>query len=37
MALGVKYKSSTFEKINGWVLSLIFLAFSIYMAFIYVV
>lgn len=37
MALGVKYKSSTFEKINGWILSLIFLAFSIYMAFVYVV
>ncbi len=35
MALGVKYKSSTMEKVNGWILTLIFMAFSIYMAFIY--
>lgn len=35
VALGVKYKSSTFEKINGWIVSLIFLGFTIYMAFIY--
>ena len=37
VALGVKDKSSTFEKINGWIVTLIFLAFSIYMAFIYAV
>ncbi len=37
IALGVKYKSSTFEKINGWIVSLIFLAFCIYMAFVYAV
>lgn len=35
MALGIKYKSTTSEKVNGIVVSLIFLAFSIYMAFIY--
>lgn len=35
VALGIKYKSTTSEKINGIVLSIIFLAFSIYMAFIY--
>lgn len=37
VALGVKDKSSTFEKVNGWIVTLIFLAFSIYMAFIYAV
>ncbi len=37
MALGVKYKSSTSEKINGWILTAIFLVFAIYMAFIYAV
>lgn len=36
MGLGIKYKSSTFEKLNGYIVSFIFLAFSIYMAFIYV-
>ena len=35
MALGVKNKSSWFEKINGWVITGIFLVFSIYMAFYY--
>ncbi len=35
MALGVKYKSTNFEKMNGWILTCIFLIFSIYMAFIY--
>lgn len=35
MALGIKYKSTTSEKVNGIIVSLIFLAFSIYMAFIY--
>jgi len=37
VALGVKDKSSTFEKVNGWIVTLLFLAFTIYMAFIYVV
>ncbi len=37
MALGIKYKSTTMEKINGIVLSIIFLVFSIYMAFYYAV
>lgn len=35
MALGIKYKSSTSEKVNGWILTFIFLVFSIYMAFVY--
>jgi rhomboid protease GluP len=33
MALGVKYKSSNFEKINGWIITAIFTGFLIYMAF----
>ncbi|MGE5455698.1 MAG: rhomboid family intramembrane serine protease [Ignavibacteriales bacterium] len=33
IALGVKYKSTAFEKINGWIISLIFIGFLIYMAF----
>lgn len=33
IALGVKYKSTQFEKINGWIISLIFTVFLIYMAF----
>lgn len=35
MALGVKYKSSTFEKINGYIISLIYLVFLTFMAFTY--
>ncbi len=31
MALGVKYKSTIFEKINGWIMSIIFLLFLIYL------
>lgn len=34
MALGVPYKSTRFEKINGWILTSIFLGFLIFMAFI---
>lgn len=37
IALGVKDKSTTFEKINGWIITAIFLAFVTYMAFIYAV
>ena len=37
IALGVKDKSSWFERINGWIIAAIFLAFAIYMAFIYTV
>lgn len=33
MALGIKYKSSRFEKINGWVITLIYIGFLIYMGF----
>ena len=33
MALGVKYKSTTSEKINGWVLSIIFIASLVFFAF----
>lgn len=34
VALGVKDKSSTFEKVNGWIVTFIFLAFTYYMAFV---
>lgn len=33
MALGVKYKSTQFEKINGWIIITIFTGFLVYMAF----
>lgn len=33
MAVGVKYKSSWFDRMNGWIVSLIFLGFLIYMSF----
>lgn len=36
MALGVKNKSSWFEELNGWIITLIFLAFTVYLAFVYV-
>lgn len=35
IALGIKYKSSTFEKVNGWITSFIYVAFLVYLAFIY--
>ena len=35
MALGVKDKSTTFEKVNGWIITLIFIAFITYIAFVY--
>lgn len=35
-ALGIEDKSTNFEKINGWIITAIFLMFVIYMAFIYV-
>lgn len=31
VALGVKYKSTSFEKINGWIVSILFTGFMIYM------
>lgn len=34
MALGVKDKSSTFEKVNGWLITAIFLGFLFYMSFV---
>ena len=34
MAVGVKYKSTNFEKINGWILYLIYIIFIGYMVFI---
>lgn len=37
IALGVKDKSSWFERLNGWIITAIFIAFSIYMAFVYTV
>mgnify|MGYP004495815375 CR=1 FL=1 len=36
-ALGIKYKSSTSQMINGWILSAIYLGFIIFMAFFYTV
>lgn len=33
MAVGVKYKSTSFEKINGWILYLIYTVFILYMVF----
>ena len=33
MALGIKYKSTTSEKVNGWILTIIFTSFITYMAF----
>ena len=33
MALGLKHKSTTFEKVNGWILTLIYIGFMIYMGF----
>lgn len=35
MALGVKNKSSWFEEINGCIITILFMAFTIYMAFFY--
>ena len=35
MALGVKDKSSTFERVNGWIITAIFVAFITYIAFVY--
>lgn len=35
VALGIKYKSSTFEKVNGLIVTFIYLIFLIYMGFIY--
>ena len=35
MGVGLKYKSSNFEKINGFIVSIIYLIFLIVMAFIY--
>ncbi len=35
MGLGLKYKSSTFEKVNGYIISIIYFIFLIAMAFIY--
>ncbi|MBR2858019.1 rhomboid family intramembrane serine protease [bacterium] len=35
MALGIKDKSTAFEKVNGWIIASIFTVFSFYIAFIY--
>ena len=34
LSLGIKDKSSKFEMFNGWIVTLIFLAFTYYMAFV---
>lgn len=34
MALGVKYKTTIFEKVNGWVMTIIFTGFLFYLAFV---
>lgn len=36
MALGVKYKSTTSEKVNGWIVSIILVAFLFFVAFNYI-
>jgi rhomboid protease GluP len=36
LSLGVKNKSSWFEELNGCIITLLFLVFTIYMAFFYV-
>ncbi len=36
IGLGIKYKSSTFEKVNGLIISFIYIAFLVYMALFYV-
>ncbi len=35
ISLGIKYKSSAFEKINGWIITFIYLSFLIYLGFVY--
>ena len=35
MALGVKNKSTNFEKVNGWIITAIFTAFILFIAFVY--
>ena len=35
MALGIQDKTSTFEKVNGWIITAIFTAFILYIALIY--
>ena len=37
MGLGLKYKSSNFEKVNGFIMAIIYLVFLILMAFIYAI
>ena len=34
-AVGVKDKSTTFDKVNGWIITLIFTVFILYIAFVY--
>ena len=34
-AVGVKDKSTTFDKVNGWIITLIFTTVILYIAFIY--
>lgn len=34
MAIGVKYKSTKMDKLNGWIMTIIFTAFLVYLAFI---
>ena len=36
MATGVDYKSATFEKVNGVIVSILYLAFLIYMGIFYI-
>lgn len=36
IGLGVQYKSSTFEKINGMIVAILYLLFLLYMAFVFV-
>lgn len=36
VGLDVKYKSSTFEKVNWYIISFLYIVFLVFMAFIYV-
>ena len=35
IGLGIKYKSSTFERVNGFIVSILYLIFCLYMTFVY--
>ena len=36
IGVGIKYKSTTFEKVNGFIVSLIYISFLLYMGLVFV-